>query len=356
MAYVSGYTKRVPLTIDKDLVGAGGVTDFPWLPPLTLPDAVAAACLEDLSDVRFAADDGTVYNHELVDGSASGKTMLAWVKVPSISSAVDTVVYLNYGKADATMPDSASQQATWNTRRARWHLNESSGTFADATGNGFAGTEVGTNGTMTRGEVGVVGTCIQLNNTALKNSKGISTALTDTLGDFTAAAWFKVHAAITFSRILDKDYAVGFWMGRNVASANSFGGGIRQSGNPFGQYLAATDGNWHYIAMMRAGTTHTLFVDGTSSSQSGNGDALSNTALSIGINPSTNEPFDGWLDEISIAADDLGVATLTTEYNNQLSPATFAAWGTPEVAAGVRPLICQGGTVGRSLINRSLIA
>jgi len=103
--------------------------------------------------------------------------------------------------------------------------------------------------------------------------------------DFTIIAWFKsTGGTLDYNRIVDKDYANGMWLGRNINNANSWGGGVLDSLYPYGRYITLADNQWHMIASRRQGTTHTIYGDGTSNSVSGtvNSNALSTATFSFG--------------------------------------------------------------------------
>ena len=100
------------------------------------------------------------------------------------------------------------------------------------------------------------------------------------LTDFTFCLWFKAPDSTNdgADRLLDKNYALGMWLGKNTTGApNSWGGGVRESSAPYGIYLTLTDGQWHFLASTRSGTTHTLYGDGISNTTS---NTVSATALS----------------------------------------------------------------------------
>jgi hypothetical protein len=84
-------------------------------------------------------------------------------------------------------------------------------------------------------------------------------------GDFTVATWFYTTATtdVHFKRLVDLNYATGFWLGRQT-NTNNWGGGIIESNPPYGIYLPFTNGQWHYLVSIRSGSTHILYGDGIS--------------------------------------------------------------------------------------------
>jgi hypothetical protein len=109
-------------------------------------------------------------------------------------------------------------------------------------------------------------------------------SITSISGDFSVLIWFKTATTNPiFTRLLDFDYINGFWLG-NSSSATSWGGGIRESGAPYGIFLPFTDNEWHFLVSVRSNTTHYIYRDGianfTSNTVSSN--SLSNSTLVIG--------------------------------------------------------------------------
>ena len=90
-------------------------------------------------------------------------------------------------------------------------------------------------------------------------------SITSITGNFTVAVWFFTTATTdaNFKRLVDLNYATGFWLGRQT-NTNNWGGGIIESNEPYGIYLPFTNGQWHYLVSIRSGSTHILYGDGVS--------------------------------------------------------------------------------------------
>jgi hypothetical protein len=149
-------------------------------------------------------------------------------------------------------------------------------TWTDLSGSGNHGTFIsGTTFSSTNGGVMVFdGT----------SNNRIQTNLATAFTDFTVGIWFKDNGSPEYGRLMDKDFINGFWLGRNGATANSWGGGIREADGPYGIYLTLTDGQWHFIASVRSGTTHTIYGDGVTNKVSNTvvNTPLSSTSIAIG--------------------------------------------------------------------------
>lgn len=111
-----------------------------------------------------------------------------------------------------------------------------------------------------------------------------STAQAFAFTDFTCIVRFKSSSGSAGARLADKNYATGFWLGRNaLGGSNSWGGGVMETGSPYGRYVTLADGAWHQIASVRSGTTHTIYGDGGKVSTSGtvSGSACDSSAFTI---------------------------------------------------------------------------
>ena len=84
---------RYPLAIESDLV-AGPLTDHPVLVQLTDP-ALASDAQSDGDDIVITAADGvTRLDHQIESWNPLTGALTAWVRVPTLSDATDTVLYL----------------------------------------------------------------------------------------------------------------------------------------------------------------------------------------------------------------------------------------------------------------------
>jgi hypothetical protein len=88
---------RKKLTLNAGLVEADQ-TDFPVLISFTGDSDLAAGAQSDFDDVLFTSADGTTkLSHEIEDYDSANGDLVAWVKIPFLSSSVDTEIYMYYG-------------------------------------------------------------------------------------------------------------------------------------------------------------------------------------------------------------------------------------------------------------------
>jgi len=120
------------------------------------------------------------------------------------------------------------------------------------------------------------------------SNDSISTTFNLNLEDFTVCCWFKPADSSmgAYTRLMDKDFADGFWLGKNANTPNSWGGGVKEAGSPYGIYLNLPDGQWNYLASVRntAEFSHTLYGNGITNTDVLYGDPtpLNGTNLLIG--------------------------------------------------------------------------
>lgn len=283
------------------------------------PSAIAgwrALTQAEADSIRVYADSGKVTElpREVVDSD----------QIHYRHDGLDTgqSVYVDYDgiRADYAATDTNGRNAVWeNGFDAVWHMENSSPT--DSTGNGNDGTAVNTPAVDNSGQVGdaVIFTA--------NASEYITTPYAAQLTDFTMEVWFKATTIVNnYQRIVDKDFANGTFVGRSN-KADNWGGGVREASSPFGRFVPLGDGIWHHIASRRAGTTHTILGDGGSVSTSGTvtGAALNAETLDIAArnDGTTQDYFDGVLDEIRVSSVARLDSWIATGYDNQSNPSTF---------------------------------
>ena len=175
-----------------------------------------------------------------------------------------------------------------------------------------------------------------------------------TLGDFTCIVWFIDYSVATsFERLVDKSFDLGFWLGRNGTTSNSWGGGVREGTTPFGRFVTLEDGKLHQIVSRRQGTTHTIIGDGGQVSTSGTVTAqlLSTASLLFGIQASGlgADLTDGFVADIKMY--DWAVPDPIIEHS--FAPDTrWDLYWQPRIM--VPGFVAAAGVAGRRLMNTPL--
>ncbi len=257
-----------------------------------------------------------------------------WYRVPSLSSSVDTTVYLGYGNASTTTNQS-NATGVWNSNfKGVWHLTST----AESTSSGFTLTAVNSPTTGT-GQVGGDYVFVKASTQYLTTANAPVTAF-----PYTIQAWAKLadtSFSINDSRIIASvakpsdlnnffiDYFDAAGSITEIRAINETGGGARQyiQGETF-------DTNWHLLtASWTDASTCTLYQDGVFQTSTGVGAAQTPAGMTdtfIGLlifNTSTlYGAFGGQIDEVRIRNDAQTANTTTTDYNLMFSPFTF--WST----------------------------
>ena len=188
--WYSGWQLRKAITIDATKVGSTGAphTNFPVLINLTSDSSLAARAQADGDDILFTSSDGTTkLSHEIEKYGSSTGELVAWVKVPSLSSSSNTVLYMYYGNDAAASQQDATN--VWDSNyKGVYHLKETSGTtLNDSTSNTNIGTA--TNGAALN-QTGQINVAISLDGTDDYIEALDSPSLSPTL-NLTISAWFK---------------------------------------------------------------------------------------------------------------------------------------------------------------------
>jgi hypothetical protein len=184
-----GYRKLI--TIQAGQV-SGTQTNFPVMINLASDAGLAANARPDGWDIAFTAADGTTQlSHEIESFNESTGALVAWVKIPSLSSSADTLIYMYYG--DPSSPDQQNVAGVWSSGYvAVWHLSEDpSGSppqMLDSTSNNNDGTS---NGGMTSGDQVAGRADGSLDFDGSDDRINVGSIVGDRTA-FTMSAWFKI--------------------------------------------------------------------------------------------------------------------------------------------------------------------
>ncbi len=127
-AHSAGFSKVKKITIQASQVsGSSAFTDFPVMIKLTDDDfrEIEDDTRADGYDIVFRASDGTTpLPHEIEVYDETADLLVAWVKIPTLSTASNTDIYIYYGDPSISFP-TESPSEVWDTHfRGVWHLNE----------------------------------------------------------------------------------------------------------------------------------------------------------------------------------------------------------------------------------------
>ena len=339
-----GFLFRRPITIVASEVSnpaSGPLIDFPVLVNATLP-GLGAASQASGADLVFTDADGVLLDSEVELFEAD--RLVAWVKVPSLSNAADTRLFLNYGHPT---PPSTNPEQVWDAYKAVWHLGQDpasagAGDIRDSTANdkdGTAAVSMSTND-LVDGQIGRALKFEDADNSFVRVPSPINVGT-----GFTLSAWINVDLAANnivtvFSNSNSGLEIDGFRL--FVNNQNSSNGRLffeTSSGGPLSDNAAFTGtgvvpfGTWAHVAVVvdRTAGTARLFVNAV--------DLTSDQTITTTFNIDSTHTigrmgdefsFEGMIDEVEIASAKLPAEWIQTTVANQKSDSTFLTIGPEE--------------------------
>ena len=356
--YSTGWSYRKKITIDHTKVAAD-LTDFSVLLSLTSDADLASAAQSNGNDILFTSTNGvTKLDHEIERYVGGTGQLVAWVRVPTLSSVTDTAIFIYYG--NSSCGNQQNPTGVWNASyKSVWHLNELTGTsIKDSTTNSNDGTSQ--NG-VTLGTAGMIDGAESFDGIVGWTGLGTSSSLNfGANAPFTIEGWYKTTESygtiFSFRHSTNDGADIDICVGYDgaVDSAGRLMGLARQDSGS-GGYARVTgptvnNGNWHYFVLTRnAGNTIQLFSDGVlqgtnSGSESGGAITTDIRALAserrwvqVGYGNADQRYLVGTIDEVRISNSQRSSPWISTCYNNQVSPSTFhslAAKEGPYVSSG----------------------
>ena len=338
---INDFTYYKEITIDHTKVsGASNLINFPVL--ISILDA-------DLHDHAQAdGDDVAFYNgtdwldHEIEEFKQSYSTthaqLVAWVRIPNLSSSVDTTITMYYG--NSTIGSQENPSGVWNSNFGGvWHLGETPsdgalGSIEDSSTNGNDGTpqnfeDGGGGSTNAIGKIdGAVNCSGDDDYITISNPTN-----TDPTDELTISAWINAGTSLSHhGEIVSRgdSYAIRVWTnGRILFSKYD---GISNWINMAPDTVDVLDNNFHYVVAGQNASGMFLFIDGVEKDANGDIDPFFYTlgkTLEIGRhgNDDGGYNFTGILDEVRMSNIGHSVGWIATEYNNQYDPSSFYSIG-----------------------------
>jgi PKD repeat protein len=331
--YDCGWGYRQSITIDHTKV-SGSLTNFPVLISLASDPDLASHARADGYDILFTSADGTTkISHEIESFKNSTGALVAWVKVPTLSSSSNTVLYMYYGN-----PGASSQQnptAVWDSKFAgAWHLNNG---LTDSTSNSNNGVNYGS--TDTTGQIANA-----RNFDGRSNYLSLGTGTTLQPAELTVSFWVKRTASWDNTRkylIWAKGtrgamettngwYLDTYDIGKRNTPINLVVDGMNGFNGPFADpdtYYPLNEWTQIVVTFSSATNDAAFYRNGVSQASNEWGDPESITSTS---DPKTLAYANGTyvpaaFDEVRISSTVRSSQWIQTEYNNENSPSTFSS-------------------------------
>jgi autotransporter-associated beta strand protein len=332
--YNSSWSYRKTITIDHTKVTGGPLASFPVLINLSSDADLAAHALSNGNDILFTQSDGTTkINHEVDGYTSSNGALVAWVQVPSVSSAADTVIYLYFGNSGASNQQNAT--GVWDTNYTGvYHLGNLTTLNAnDSTSNARNGTITG----ATAGTGQMNGAASYTGTNKIATGVALSSFISNTTG--TMEAW--INASGTAPSVANS--YLGQLIVGDPASGGGFVGLVRANvggsdriwaynwdGAEKKVGMTYTAGTWVHMVWVHSGGNLLGYANGAlvTSVAAGNTSTVTGT-VNIGSNDDTTGTnyFNGLLDEVRLSNVARSAGWIATEYANENSPSTFYSVG-----------------------------
>ncbi len=305
-------------------------------------------------DIVFSSSDSTcqtnVMHWEMPVYTASTGEMVSYVLITSLSTSIDTTIYMCYGNSGISSFQGGASSGVWDSNYLGvWHLQGTSA-LTDS-----IGSNNGTNHSATTDSSGMFSKSVTF---ASSGSQYIDLASSgnDTSSGLTYEIWYK-PTSTTAEWLLGKTVS-----GVNGISIASLSGSSQECYSSFQQVNAGTatvqECNSPSVASQNTWNQLTIAMTNPPNSSSNaktylNGGlatlgpvgvqtfyfagALPNNAVNIIIGNSQESVayFDGSLAEVRVSNTMRSADWITTGYNNQSTPGTFESFGTENAEPGI---------------------
>ncbi len=352
--YDEDWVCRKGITIDHTQVEAN-LTDFPVLISLDSDADLASNAQGDGDDILFTDASDNKLSHEIESFDGSTGRLMAWVRVPSLSSIEDTVLYMYFGNGAAANQEDV--EGTWDGETVMvQHLEEIAGTHQDSTANQNDGTTVVV---TDQNAAGWVNGADEFDGTDDYIRVPDDASLQFGEGSFTAEAWIYPHsvpdsggARIVNNRGTGRG---GDYRGYQLKIKDTTGGwyisdaGIDDATGNYQPYDSSTSYSynaWYQLVMVYDADNELVYyvngaVDGTVSVGS-YGSLTNDLPTAIGASlahqgvegADDRQFFDGMIDEVRLSNTARSAGWILTSYNNQSDPGAFYSVGALELSSG----------------------
>ena len=298
-------------------------TDLPFL--LSEPNNSDFSVMKpNGEDIRFVSQDGlTVFDVEIESADNGAGFIIAWTKIPSISDGTEFYVYYNNPSASSA----GTSTGVWSNYQAVYHLNQSvlgANSTKDSTGN----TNDGTPQNFVIGDLGAAG---QINGAI--DFPGVNAEIDvvnngslNITNDITVESWLKLPIAAggcmfqrstvtTGYRFVMFDFRI-FLVIFTTPSGSISAGGATQIND---------DTLHHALARRNSSGDIEIFLDGVKDNAvtPNRTEPISDSATLASIGGDHFGFFSGILDEVRVSNNALSNDFITTQFNNQSTPASF---------------------------------
>src|SRR3989344_1737536 len=350
---------RKTITIDNVKVPNTDQTDFPVLVDITDSD-LAANARSDGFDIFFTSSDGTTkLAHEREIYTTATGRLTTWVKVPTLSTSVDTLIYMYYGNASSgDMQDVAPiKTAVWDSNyKGVWHLGAGDSTAANFYQDSPTGNS---DGTLTDGDGDVTQTDGQIGKAMNFNTGDVDFITTADTAEgastITVSAWVKLTNNTDYHGLMShtngSSASDGWWL-TLVVNQNNYNLSLSDADHTTAGF-PSTVGNWYYLTVTfdDASNLGRAYHNGVPYVIFNSADQITESASTFKIGKEGSSYGDsfwlGGIDEVRLSGMVRTEQWIQTEYNNMSATSTFYTLGSEES--------CDGGKWYCAYSNRKTI-
>ena len=282
-----GFTKSITFTT-SGYQGSGPLVNFPVL--VKLPGSIHGFDYADFggtTNLVFRDSAGNAIPHEVDTWNTTG-TSLVWVRVPSVTKT--TVFHMQYCGSSDTVNNPT---ATWTGANyvGVWHMDETSGPVADATGHGLTAMPAGTDTTKSNrysGSDAPVGHARRTGTGSSASYLSIASYDSFSVGNtFSVSGWVRLTGYGSSPRVFSRKVGYKDSDGWEI-ELSSFGqfkarGAAEDKNLCTGSITPDTHNNWVHLAFVYDGTTITAYTNGNFSVRSDSITAATDNEKSFSI-------------------------------------------------------------------------
>ena len=339
------------ITIDEGKVsGSGSYKNFPVLISILDPD-LHIDVQSNGNDIAFANSTAWLdheieyFNQSFTETQAK---LIAWVRIPNLSTSLNTTIYMYYG--NATMTSQENPANLWSNYNSVWHLKESGGTgyyLKDSTINNYDGDPSGTQ-YLSSGKIGSARNFVaEDDNIAINGGSG----LLNGNNQFVFSFWFYPNYATDLEWRNDGERRV-FYKSSSVRMARTWraiwqspGKGLFQADIEFVNYgtiypnFEINRHAWNYIIYSYDGNYFKAFINGQLElSEFIGSDSLISDSSTFHLGDLGSDCFNGYIDEFRLSSSVNTNGWYQTEFNNQNNTNSFIILSPEEAIDKIPPL------------------